>query len=404
MIERELYLKRIRPFIDTDMVKVMTGMRRSGKSIMLELIKGELLKRGVKPCQLVSLNFEDMCYIPLLTAATLYNELIKRAQSFSGKAYFFLDEIQEVKDWEKCVNSLRVAIDCDIYITGSNAKLLSGELATYLAGRYIEFEIFPFSFAEFIDLYRSSAPNADNAECFKAYLTFGGMPYLANLNWQKEACNQYLHDLFSSVVIKDIVKRGNIRDVDLLERIVFYSINHVGMPFSAASIVKFLKSEHRKVSTETVINYLRYCCESFLFHRVKREDLPGKQLLSVNEKYYVADHGIRQAMCGNNMQDINQILENIVCMELLRRGFSVTVGKMGAKEIDFAATKDGKKIYVQVAYMLASDDTIEREFGVLLEVADNFPKYVISLDEFDMSRDGVIHKNAIDFLLMDDWT
>ena len=404
MIERELYLKRIRPFIDTDMVKVMTGMRRSGKSIMLELIKGELLKRGVKPCQFVSLNFEDMRYIPLLTAAALYNELIRQAQSFSGKAYFFLDEIQEVKDWEKCVNSLRVAIDCDIYITGSNSKLLSGELSTYLAGRYIEFEIFPFSFVEFVKLYRLSVPNADNADCFKAYLSFGGMPYLSNVNWQKDACNQYLHDLFSSVVIKDIVKRGNIRDVDLLERIVFYALEHVGMTFSAASIVKFLKSEQRKVSAETVINYLHYCCEAFLFHRIKREDLQGKQLLSINEKYYVADHGIRQAMFGKDMRDINQILENIVCMELLRRGFTVTVGKIGAKEIDFAATKDGKKIYVQVAYLLASAETIDREFGVLLEVADNFPKYVVSLDEFDMSRDGVIHKNLRDFLLEDEWS
>lgn len=404
MIERELYLKRIRPFIDTDMVKVMTGMRRSGKSIMLELIKGELLKRGVKPCQFVSLNFEDMRYIPLLTAAALYNELIRQAQSFSGKAYFFLDEIQEVKDWEKCVNSLRVAIDCDIYITGSNSKLLSGELSTYLAGRYIEFEIFPFAFAEFVKLYRLSVPKADNADCFKAYLSFGGMPYLSNVNWQKDACNQYLHDLFSSVVIKDIVKRGNIRDVDLLERIVFYALEHVGMTFSAASIVKFLKSEQRKVSAETVINYLHYCCEAFLFHRIKREDLQGKQLLSINEKYYVADHGIRQAMFGKDMRDINQILENIVCMELLRRGFTVTVGKIGAKEIDFAATKDGKKIYVQVAYLLASAETIDREFGVLLEVADNFPKYVVSLDEFDMSRDGVIHKNLRDFLLEDEWS
>lgn len=404
MIERELYLKRIRPFIDTDMVKVMTGMRRSGKSIMLELIKGELLKRGVKPCQFVSLNFEDMRYIPLLTAAALYNELIRQAQSFSGKAYFFLDEIQEVKDWEKCVNSLRVAIDCDIYITGSNSKLLSGELSTYLAGRYIEFEIFPFSFVEFVKLYRLSVPKADNADCFKAYLSFGGMPYLSNVNWQKDACNQYLHDLFSSVVIKDIVKRGNIRDVDLLERIVFYALEHVGMTFSAASIVKFLKSEQRKVSAETVINYLHYCCEAFLFHRIKREDLQGKQLLSINEKYYVADHGIRQAMFGKDMRDINQILENIVCMELLRRGFTVTVGKIGAKEIDFAATKDGKKIYVQVAYLLASAETIDREFGVLLEVADNFPKYVVSLDEFDMSRDGVIHKNLRDFLLEDEWS
>ena len=273
-----------------------------------------------------------------------------------------------------------------------------------MAGRYIEFEIFPFSFAEFVKLYRLSVPNADNIDCFKAYLSFGGMPYLFNVNWQKDACNQYLHDLFSSVVIKDIVKRGNIRDVDLLERIVFYALEHVGMTFSAASIVKFLKREQRKVSAETVINYLHYCCEAFLFHRIKREDLQGKQLLLINEKYYVADHGIRQAMCGKNMQDINQILENIVCMELLRRGFTVTVGKIGAKEIDFAATKDGKKIYVQVSYLLASNDTIEREFGLLLKVADNFPKYVVSLDEFGMSRDGVIHKNLRDFLLDADWS
>ena len=404
MIKRELYMKRIRPFIGSDLIKVMTGIRRCGKSVMLELIKQELIESGVNPTQFISINFEDLSYSHLQTAKSLHDEITNRAKDIDGKVYLFFDEIQEVKDWEKCINSFRVSLDCDIYITGSNAKLLSGELATYLGGRYVEFVIYPFSFGEFIELYRPINRDVSIQQCFQKYLITGGMPYLANIRYADEPSKQYLHDLFNSVQLKDIVKRNKIRDVDLLERIIAYVIANVGTTFSARSLTKFLKSEQRTVAPETILNYIKYCCDAYLFYQVKRVDLQGKQILSTNEKYYIADHGIREAFFGGNMRDINLILENIVYLELLRRGYKVTVGKTGEKEIDFVCDKRGDKLYVQVTYLLASEDTIKREFGAYDTIRDNFPKYVVSLDEFDMSRNGIKHQNIRDFLLAEQWT
>lgn len=404
MIKRELYMKRIRPFIGSDLIKVMTGIRRCGKSVMLELIKQELIESGVNPIQFISINFEDLSYSHLQTAKSLHDEITNRAKDIDGKVYLFFDEIQEVKDWEKCINSFRVSLDCDIYITGSNAKLLSGELTTYLGGRYVEFVIYPFSFGEFIELYRPINPDVSIQQCFQKYLITGGMPYLANIRYADEPSKQYLHDLFNSVQLKDIVKRNKIRDVDLLERIIAYVIANVGTTFSARSLTKFLKSEQRTVAPETILNYIKYCCDAYLFYQVKRVDLQGKQILSTNEKYYIADHGIREAVFGGNMRDINLILENIVYLELLRRGYKVTVGKTGEKEIDFVCDKRGDKLYVQVTYLLASEDTIKREFGAYDTIRDNFPKYVVSLDEFDMSRNGIKHQNIRDFLLAEQWT
>ena len=404
MIKRELYMKRIRPFIGSNLIKVMTGIRRCGKSVMLELIKQELIESGVNPIQFISINFEDLSYSHLQTAKSLHDEITNRAKDIDGKVYLFFDEIQEVKDWEKCINSFRVSLDCDIYITGSNAKLLSGELATYLGGRYVEFVIYPFSFGEFIELYRPINPDASIQQCFQKYLLTGGMPYLANIRYADEPSKQYLHDLFNSVQLKDIVKRNKIRDVDLLERIIAYVIANVGTTFSARSLTKFLKSEQRTVAPETILNYIKYCCDAYLFYQVKRVNLQGKQILSTNEKYYIADHGIREAVFGGNMRDINLILENIVYLELLRRGYKVTVGKTGEKEIDFVCDKRGDKLYVQVTYLLASEDTIKREFGAYDTIRDNFPKYVVSLDEFDMSRNGIKHQNIRDFLLAEQWT
>lgn len=403
MIKRELYMNRIRPFIGTDLIKVMTGIRRCGKSVMLKLIQQELTESGISSAQFISINFEDMCYSHLLTAQALNDEITEHAQQIGGKVYLFFDEIQEVKDWETCINSLRVSLDCDIYITGSNAKLLSGELATYLGGRYVEFVIYPFSFGEFMELYRSVNPDASNQQCFQEYLLVGGMPYLANLCYVDAPSKQYLHDLFNSVQLKDIVKRNKIRDVDLLERIIAYVIANVGTTFSATSLAKFLKNEHRTVAPETILNYTKYCCDAYLFYQVKREDLQGKQVLSSNEKYYIADHGIREAIFGGNMRDINLILENIVYLELIRRGYEVTVGRMGDKEIDFVCSRRDEKLYVQVTYLLASEETVSREFGVYDAIRDNFPKYVVSLDEFDMSRNGIKHRNIRDFLLSDKW-
>lgn len=403
MIKRESYMARIRPFIDGDLIKVLTGIRRSGKSVMLELIKDELRARGVTEEQLVAFNFEDMRNAQLCTAEALHDELVRRAASIKGKIYFFFDEIQEVERWERCVNSLRVEMDCDIYITGSNAKLLSGELATYLAGRYVEFIIYPFSFSEFLALYHSVEPDADTRTCFDRYLTFGGMPYLANLRFDETACRQYLRDLFNSVELKDIVKRNNVRDVDMLERIIAYVTANIGTTFSSTAISKYLKNEGRRVSPETVLNYLKACSDAFLFYQVRRQDLQGKKILTVNEKYYVADHGIREAVVGGNMRDINLVLENIVFMEALRRGYSVTVGKVGEREIGFVCERHGEKCYIQVTYLLAAEETVQREFGVYEHVQDNFPKYVVSLDEFDMSRNGVRHYNIRDFLLAENW-
>lgn len=403
MIKRESYMARIRPFIDGDLIKVLTGIRRSGKSVMLELIKDELRARGVTEEQLVAFNFEDMRNAQLCTAEALHDELVRRAASIKGKIYFFFDEIQEVERWERCVNSLRVEMDCDIYITGSNAKLLSGELATYLAGRYVEFIIYPFSFSEFLALYHSVEPDADTRTGFDRYLTFGGMPYLANLRFDETACRQYLRDLFNSVELKDIVKRNNVRDVDMLERIIAYVTANIGTTFSSTAISKYLKNEGRRVSPETVLNYLKACSDAFLFYQVRRQDLQGKKILTVNEKYYVADHGIREAVIGGNMRDINLVLENIVFMEALRRGYSVTVGKVGEREIDFVCERHGEKCYIQVTYLLAVEETVQREFGVYEHVQDNFPKYVVSLDEFDMSRNGVRHYNIRDFLLAENW-
>lgn len=403
MIKREMYMSRIRPFIGSDLIKVITGIRRCGKSVMLELIKQELTESGINPSQFISINFENMNYAHLQTAEALHDEITKRVADIEEKAYLFFDEIQEVKDWEKCINSFRVSLDCDIYITGSNAKLLSGELATYLGGRYVEFIIYPFSFEEFIELYQPTAPDESIHKCFQQYLLFGGMPYLANIQYADAPSKQYLHDLFNSVQLKDIVKRNKIRDVDLLERIIAYVISNVGNTFSATSLAKFLKSEQRIVAPETIINYIKYCCDAYLFYQVKREDLQGKQILATNEKYYMADHGIREAVFGGNTKDINLILENIVYMELLRRDYKVTVGRSGDKEIDFVCDKRGEKLYVQVTYLLASEETISREFGAYNNIRDNFPKYVVSLDEFDMSRNGIKHRNIRDFLLAKEW-
>jgi len=403
MIKREMYMSRIRPFIGTELVKVMTGIRRCGKSVMLALIKEELKSTGVAESQMISFNFEAMSNAHLCTAQALYEEVMKRASAIEGKVYLFFDEIQEVSSWEKAINSFRVELDCDIYITGSNAKLLSGELATVLGGRYVEFTIYPFSYSEFLELYRSVDADAADVTVFQKYLTLGGMPYLANLRYASEPSRQYLNDIYNSVVLNDVVKRNKIRDVDLLSRIVAYVISNIGSTFASTSISKFLKNERRTVAPETILNYIRYCTDAYLFYQVSRQDLQGKQILSTNEKYYMADHGLREAVFGGNMRDINLILENIVYMELLRRGYTVTVGKAGDKEIDFVCQKQNEKLYIQVCYLLASDETVKREFGVYDTIPDNFPKYVVSMDEIDMSSNGIKHRNIRHFLTMPEW-
>ena len=401
MIKREIYMQRIRPFMNTDLIKVFTGIRRAGKSVMLELVKNELKESGISEENFLCINFEQFSNSQYLDVQSLYKKITDFQKNTKGKIYLFFDEIQEVTGWEKCINSCRIDFDCDIYITGSNAKLLSGELATYLAGRYVEFVIYPFSFAEFFEMNLIKNPNADKATCFMQFLKTGGMPFLSNFPDDDSAKSQYLIDIYNSVVLKDVVKRNNIRDVDTLERIVAYAFSNIGHIFSATSLSKYFKSENRKISHDTILNYLKFCSDAFLFYKINRYDLEGKKIVTVNEKYYCADHGLREALFGKNIQNIDQVLENIVCLELLRRNYKVYVGKKGDLEIDFIAEKQGKKIYVQVAYLLSNEETIKREFSVYNSVKDSYPKYVVSMDELDFSQNGIIHKNIKDFLLME---
>ncbi|MDR2957027.1 MAG: ATP-binding protein [Coriobacteriales bacterium] len=393
-------MKRIRGFIDQpELVKAITGLRRSGKSVFLELIQQEILKHGASQHQLLTYNFEDMNLYELRDAHVLHDHLLSKIKAIKGRAYLFLDEIQEVEGWEACINSLRVNSDVDIYITGSNAKMLTGEYSSLLAGRYIEIRMYPFSFDEFCIAFKEKTPGITDEVLFQRYLNQGGMPFLTNNGFSEADVRLYLRDIYTSTVIKDIIKRNRIRDVDLLERIINYLLANMGKVFSANSIVKYFKNEKRTVALETVLSYIKACVEVYLFNKVKQHDVPGKKQLLINEKYYVADHGLRQAVLGSNQQDIELVLENIVCQELLRRGYLVSIGRIGNKEIDFVCRRRDELLYVQVCYLLASRETVDREFNIYYEIADNYPKYVVSMDRIDFSRDGIRHKNIIDFLL-----
>lgn len=402
MIDRNSYIQQIKPFMNNPLIKVITGIRRAGKSVMLELIQKELIKEGVQPEQCITYNFESFKTVSLKDAYALYQDVTAKAAALQGRAYLFFDEIQEVKDWEQCINSLRVDLDCDIYLTGSNAHLLSGELSTYLAGRYIQFMIQPFSLKEYIDCLKDRQLFTTEEQAFRSYLIYGGMPALADFTGNHQATIQYLQDICSTVVLKDIIGRNKVRDVDLLERIILYLMANTGRTFSANSLFRYFKSEGRKASVETILNYIHMCEEAFLIHKVRREDIEGKKLLTVNEKYYLTDHGLREAMYGHNERDLELVLENIVYLELVRRGYQVQIGKLGTKEIDFTAVKNNQKLYFQVCYLLASPETKEREFGAFGSIKDNYPKYVLSMDPFDFSQDGIHHMNIPKFLLEQD--
>lgn len=400
MIKREIYLSKIRPFINQNIVKVLTGSRRCGKSVMLELIQDELRSQGISDRQFLSINLESRNNpFSAFQVDNVYAHIKKFTRGNGGKIYVFFDEIQELEGWETMVNSCMIDFDADIYITGSNAKLLSGELATYLGGRYVEFKIYPFSFKEVLD----SMPQKNKAEAFQIYLIRGGMPFLYQFPIDERSAMQYLNDIYDSILLKDIATRNKIRDIELLKRIIHFFIANIGNSFSAANISKYLKNEMRSVSTETIYNYIDYCKTACFLHLVPREDVIGKKALQFKEKIYIADHGIREAVYGNNMRDINQTLENIVYMELLRRGYLVRIGKSNVNEIDFVATSGNEKIYVQVTYLLAAEETIDREFAVLETIPDNYPKYVVSMDEIDRGRNGIRNINIRDFLLMEQY-
>ena len=398
MLIRTAYLQQIKPFINTEMIKVLTGIRRSGKSVLLNTIAKEIQNSGVPASNIHLLNFESEL-IPDLKTFNGTLDYIHSLLHTNGKHYLLLDEVQELTGWEKIINSVQIDFDVDLYITGSNAKLLSGELATYLAGRYVEFKVYPFSFAEMMALAGQQGAPMDAHTGFNKYLTLGGMPVIYHQQLQGTTASQYLQDVYSSVILKDIVARNKVRNVELLQRIVLFLISNIGNQFTAASIVKYLKSANRNVSTETIYNYLDYCSNACFLHLVPAQDLKGKNILSRHDKIYLVDHGLREAIYGSNVRDIGQTLENIVFVELLRRGYKVTVGKLEGKEVDFVATRANDKLYVQVCYLLASDETREREFGVLERIEDNYPKLVLSLDEFDFSQNGIQHKNLLDYLL-----
>ena len=364
MIIRETYLSKIRPFIGKDIIKVLTGIRRSGKSVLLEQIRNEINSPNT-----IFLNFEDLENQHLCEYNALHQYICQKIGECKDTFYLFFDEIQEVRGWEKAINSLRVKFHADIYITGSNSQLLSGELATYIAGRYVSFTVYPFSFQEF----RMLSPKYT----FDQYIQYGGMPFLSSIQFEPVVSKNYLQDIFHSVVLKDIVKRHKIRDVDLLERIISYALANIGKSFSATSISRFFKAEKRVVAPETILNYLKACEEAYLLYRLKSQDIIGKKMLKVNEKYYIADHGLREAIVGSNLQNTELILEIIVALELLRRGYKVCVGRLDTREVDFIGEKDGDKLYIQVCYLLHDESTVLREFGSLLEIRDNYPKYVL---------------------------
>lgn len=408
MIPRQNYLDAIAPIIGKDLVKVITGMRRSGKSVLLGQIR-QLIEHSYNPGPILSYNFESMEFDHLREASALRADILQRTgqnpdgksprKTPAGKVYIFLDEVQEVAQWEHLVASLRVELDCDIYVSGSNAKLLSGELATNLAGRYIEIEVLPFSFGEFRNGLASAGQDQGVEADFLRYVELGSMPNILQLDFDPTVTALYLRDIYNSVLLKDLVARHNIRDVDLLERILKHCLANIGQPFSATSVSKFLAHEGRKVAVETVLNYLGHAQQAFLIHQVPRTDLVGRRTLSVAGKYYANDHGIRSSLGFDNRKDIGQVLENIVYLELRRRGYQVTIGTARGKEVDFVATKGKDIAYFQVAYLLASPETSKREFSALAAIADNHPKTVLSLDPITAARDGIDHQNLAHWLL-----
>jgi len=383
---RESYLKQIADLIGKDIIKVINGVRRSGKSVFLRQVMDRIA--SPKKC---FLNFESLDNAWLLTADALHNYLRTVINANGEKTYIFLDEVQMVDGWERALASIKADADVDLYITGSNARLLSGELATLLAGRYVTIEMYPFSYAE----YRRQQPD----KSFSDYIVEGGMPMLGELAVGAASRSSILEDMFNSVVLKDIVARYNVRDTDLLVRLITYVMSEFGRVFSANSISNYLKAERRSFSNDTIMNYLRMCQDAYLFAAVPFHDVVGKRLLNVKEKYYVVDHGLRNAIVGRNVPDIERVLENIVYYELLRRGYSVTVGRNGGREIDFVATRAGDVNYFQVCYLLGAEETRAREFEAFDGVADNYPKYVLSTDQLDFSQNGFIHKNIEQWLL-----
>ena len=397
MYKRKLHLNRIRKFIDKPIIKIVVGMRRVGKSYFLRLIMDELMQNGVTDDQIIYLNFDSLEFDHLRNYQALNECIVERSRG-NKKRYLFIDEVQEVTDWEKCIESLFASEKFDIYISGSNAQMLSSELATKLAGRYVEFPIYALGFSEYMQFMNKDSALAHSE--FQSFLIYGGFPALQHFDLDREVVYQYVSSLYNTILLKDVVKRNSIRNISLLENITKYVFDNIGNIFSAKRLADYLKSQRISLGVETVQNYLSYICSTYALHKVQRYDIKGKRLLEVHEKYYLGDVSLRHAVIGYREGDISGILENVVYLELLRRGYSVSIGKLGDAEIDFIATRADEKIYIQVAYLLASEKTILREFTPLLKIADNYPKYVLSMDElFGGDYEGIKRMNIVDFLL-----
>ena len=399
MIKREKYLKRIRPFYEQDLIKVITGIRRCGKSVILNQIMDELRQSGVKDEQIIYINFEFTDYIDI-NDAKKFNDFIEKKLINKNKYYVFFDEIQNVDRWEKVVNSLKAKYNenISIFITGSNSDLLSGELATHIAGRYVSFKIYPFTFDEVCEL--KDIKDKDKYELertFDDYIIWGGMPQRFLMNDELQI-KTYLSDVYNSIVVKDIIERFKIKDLDLFNKILTFIMTTPSQTFSADSLTKYLLNENIDVSKMTVYNYVEYMCRALLINKADRFDVRGKRILNGKYKYYLTDLGLGQIINNERKRQTGAYLENIVFNELISRGYDVKVGSLDSGEIDFIATRFEEKEYYQVTFHL-SDDIIEREFGVYKNIQDNYPKYVISCDTFDFSQNGIIHKNIIDFLL-----
>ena len=399
MIERPLYVDKIMAYVDTPFVKILTGVRRCGKSTILKMIMERLkTERNIPEDRIISCRFDSMEYEDM-TAKQIYT-LLKDQLSSTGRTYLFLDEVQEIKGWEKVVNSLASDFDVDLYITGSNSRMMSSEIATYLTGRYISFRIFTLSFGEYL-MFKSKFANVGEPKAELAnYVRLGGFPATHLQAYSQDEIYTIVRDIYNSTIFSDIVKRNQVRKIDQLERVVKYTFNNVGNTFSAKSIADYLKAERRSLDNETVYSYLGKLEKAYLLHRCSRYDLQGKEILKTQEKFYLADVALRYSVLGYNADSVASSLENIVYLELCRRGYTVNVGKTGDSEIDFVAVRQNEKIYVQVTQEINSEKTEKREYSRLLEIPDNYPKFVLTTDEFAGGNyEGIKTMHIADFLL-----
>ena len=399
MIDRPLYLDKIMPFVDTPFVKILTGVRRCGKSTILKMIIKKLREeKHVDDEQILSYRFDSMEYEDM-TTKELYLELKSKIIQ-SKKTYLFLDEIQEIEGWEKVVNTLASDFDVDIYITGSNSRMMSSEISTYLTGRYITFYIYTLSFEEYLTFKKSYTTLKNLKQEFSQYVRLGGFPATHLQDYSQDEVYTIVKDIYNSTIFSDIVRRNQVKKIDQLERVVKYTFNNIGNTFSAKSISNYFKSEQRKIDNETVYSYLEKLQKAYILHKCSRYDLQGKDILKTQEKFYLADVSLRYSVLGYTVDSVAVSLENIVYLELKRRGYDVYIGKIKDKEIDFVATKQNEKIYVQVTQEIKSEKTQKREYEQLLEIRDNYPKYVVMADNFAGGNyEGIKTMNIVDFLL-----